>query len=135
MTKNAAIELIQRYYDSFNRQDWDAFFDLLDEQVVHDINQGQVETGKLEFQQFMARMNACYQEKIKDIVIMVNDDGSRGATEFVVDGCYIQTDPGLPEASGQEYSLKGGAFFDIDRGKIARVTNYYNLNEWLKQIE
>ena len=28
-----------------------------------------------------------------------------------------------------------GAFFDIREGKVARVTNYYNLEHWLKQVQ
>ena len=37
-------------------------------------------------------------------------------------------------ASGQRYTLPVGAFFDIRDGQIARVTNYYNLNDWLRQV-
>ena len=28
----------------------------------------------------------------------------------------------------------GGAFFEIARGRITRVTNYYNLQDWLRQV-
>ena len=31
--------------------------------------------------------------------------------------------------------LRAGAFFDIRDGKIVRVTNYYNLEHWLKQVQ
>jgi steroid delta-isomerase-like uncharacterized protein len=65
----------------------------------------------------------------------VNTDGSRAAAEYLVSGTYQATDAGLPEARGQKYSLPGGAFFTIRDGKIARVTNYYNLQDWLKQIK
>jgi hypothetical protein len=30
--------------------------------------------------------------------------------------------------------LSAGAFFYIHCGKIARVTNYYNLNDWVEQV-
>jgi steroid delta-isomerase-like uncharacterized protein len=40
----------------------------------------------------------------------------------------------LPEARGQSYSLPAGAFFDVRGGKIARVTTYYNLQEWIRQV-
>jgi steroid delta-isomerase-like uncharacterized protein len=49
-------------------------------------------------------------------------------------GTYLHTDEGLPAAKGQHYRLPGGAFFHIRDGKIARVTNYYNLQEWLRQV-
>ncbi|PJI52590.1 isopropylmalate/homocitrate/citramalate synthase, partial [Methylobacterium radiotolerans] len=28
-----------------------------------------------------------------------------------------------------------GAFFTLRDGQIARVTNYYNLREWCRQVE
>ncbi len=31
-------------------------------------------------------------------------------------------------------AYSGGAFFDIRDGKIARVTNYYNLQDWIAQV-
>ena len=61
-------------------------------------------------------------------------DGSRAAAEYVVLGTYLATDEGLPEAHGQTYRLPGGAFFDICDGKVARVTNYYNLEDRLRQV-
>jgi len=44
------------------------------------------------------------------------------------------TDPGLPEAKGQKYVLPAGSFFTLRNGKIARVTTYYNLQEWIRQV-
>ena len=83
----------------------------------------------------MDRMNHNYKEHITDIVIMVNSEGTRAACEFTVHGEYITTDTGLPPAKGQKYTLPGGAFFTIHDGKIARITNYYNLQDWLKQVK
>lgn len=127
-------QLIQRYYDAFNHQDMETFLGLLTDDVIHDINQGRRETGKAAFSDFMARMNHHYREQLHDIVIMTSPDGSRAAAEFVVHGEYLATDEGLPEANGQSYVLPAGAFFDIRDGKIARVTNYYNLSDWIAQV-
>lgn len=66
---------------------------------------------------------------------MSNEDGSRAAAEFVVHGEYLAGDEGLPPAKGQKYRLPAGAFFDIRDGKVARVTNYYNLQDWIAQVE
>jgi hypothetical protein len=30
--------------------------------------------------------------------------------------------------------LPAGAFFELKDGKISRVTNYYNLNDWIAQV-
>lgn len=129
-----AKNLIKQYYDAFNHQDVKLFLNCLDENVVHDINHAHQELGKAKFQIFLERMNRCYKEIAKDILIMVNDEGTRAAAEFIIEGSYIATDSPLPDAKGQQYALRCGAFFEIKNDKIMRVTNYYNLNEWLKQI-
>jgi steroid delta-isomerase-like uncharacterized protein len=128
------ISLLQQYYDAFNRQDMSAFLALLTDDVVHDINQGGRETGRDAFSLFMERMNRHYREQIVDIEITTNDSGSRAAVEFRVLGEYLSTDEGLPEANGQTYDLPAGAFFEIREGKVARITNYYNLQDWIAQV-
>lgn len=130
----ATQQLLERYYAAFNAGDWNTFLGLLTDDVVHDINQGGRETGREAFGAFMRRMDVSYSERIADIVIMSSPDGLRAAVEFTVLGTYKKTDEGLPPATGQKYRLPGGAFFDIRDGKVARVTNYYNLQDWLKQV-
>lgn len=130
----ASHTLIQNYYAAFNAGDMDVFLALLTDDVIHDINQGQRETGKDAFRAFMDRMNRNYREQLVDMVIMTSDDGTRAAAEFVVLGEYLVTDEGLPEAKGQKYRLPAGAFFDIRDGKVARITNYYNLEDWIAQV-
>ncbi len=127
-------ELITAYYSAFNAGNMEGFLTLLHPEVVHDINQGRRETGKESFARFMQHMNRCYREQLADIVVMASADGSRAAAEFTVLGEYIATDEGLPEARGQRYVLPAGAFFEIRDGKVARVTNYYNLNDWIAQV-
>lgn len=126
--------LIQSYYAAFNAGDTDALLALLAEDVAHDINQGERQNGKAAFARFMAHMDRCYREQLTDIVIMVAPDGTRAAAEFIVNGTYLATDQGLPEAREQSYKLPAGAFFAIADGKIARVTNYYNLSDWIAQV-
>lgn len=129
-----AIQLVRDYYAAFNRGDTAAMLALLTDDVVHDINQGRRETGRDAFRTFMARMDRSYRETIRDLVVMATADGSRAAAEFVVDGTYLATDEGLPDATGQTYSLGAGAFFECRGGRIARVTNWYSLPDWLRQV-
>ncbi|WAC62340.1 nuclear transport factor 2 family protein [Pseudoxanthomonas sp. SL93] len=132
--QDRATELILTYYAAFNRGDWHGMLALLADEVVHDLNQGARETGRDAFAAFLARMNASYREQLRDIVVLASPDGARAAAEYVVHGEYHSTDEGLPAASGQKYVLPGGAFFDLRDDRIARVTNYYNLQDWIRQV-
>jgi len=130
--QSMTAETVRLYYDRFNAGDWDGMVTLLSEDVVHDLNQGGREVGMAAFRAFMNRMERCYRERLEDIVIL--GDGSRIAAEYVVVGKYVATDEGLPPAKGQTYTLPGGAFFELASGRITRVTNYYNLQQWLRLI-
>jgi len=128
------LDLIGRYYAAFNNGDWAGMLAELSDDVVHDINQGGREHGREAFAAFLARMERCYREELRGIAIMVSQDGTHAAAEFVVHGEYRNTDEGLPPARGQAYVLPAGAFFDVRDGRISRVTNYYNLDHWLEQV-
>lgn len=132
--QDRATELVLAYYAAFNRGDREAMLALLADEVAHDLNQGERQVGREAFTAFLQRMDACYSEQLRDIVVMVSPDGKRAAAEYVVHGTYHHTDAGLPEASGQTYVLPGGAFFEIKGKRIARVSNYYNLQDWIAQV-
>ena len=129
-----SIHLIEHYYDAFNRGDWQAMLACLTDDVAHDLNQGRRENGRDAFRTFLARMQTSYREQLQNIVVMVSTDGRRAAAEYEVHGSYLADDEGLPPAHGQHYVLPGGAFFDLREGRISRVSNYYNLNDWLAQV-
>ncbi len=129
------IKIIRKYYDAFNLDAMQDFFSLLAEDVVHEINHGEKEIGKQAFKAFMNRMHRHYKEKVVDLIVFANDIGTRAAAEFFIEGTYVTADEGLPPARGQKYRLRCGAFFEIKNQKIARVTNYYNLSEWLAQVK
>ncbi|MGO3127094.1 MAG: ketosteroid isomerase-related protein [Luteimonas sp.] len=132
--QTATLQLVHAYYAAFNAGDRAAMLAVLADDVAHDLNQGPRETGTEAFAAFMQRMDASYREQLDDIVVMVSVDGAHAAAEYVVHGAYIADDAGLPAARGQRYVLPGGAFFDIRDGRIARVTNYYNLEDWIAQV-
>jgi steroid delta-isomerase-like uncharacterized protein len=128
------MALIARYYAAFNAMDIEAILACLTDDVAHDINQGARETGKDAFRAFLGRMDHAYSEQLRDIVIMTSTDGTRAAAEFMVHGVYKVADDGFPPAHGQSYVLPAGGFFDITDGKIARVSVYYNLTDWIAQV-
>lgn len=134
MSRAATLALLERYYAAFNDGNWQAMLDCLADDVAHDINQGGQQVGKAAFAAFLGHMERCYKERLEDIVLMANDEGTRAAAEFVVHGAYLATDEGLPEAEGQTYVLPAGAFLSIAEGRITRLTMYYNLADWTRQV-
>lgn len=126
--------IIEAYYAAFNAGDADGMLALVSDDVAHHVNQGDTRRGKAAFAEFCAHMGVSYREELRDIVILVSDDGSRAAAEFTVHGEYLQTDPGLPEAKGQRYDLPAGTFFSLKDGRITRITTYYNLQDWIRQV-
>jgi steroid delta-isomerase-like uncharacterized protein len=129
-----AETLIRAYYAAFDAGDREGMLALLAEDVVHDVNEGPREVGKEAFRRFLGQMDRSYRERLRDLAVMVDAGGTRGAAEFVVEGEYLATDPGLPPAKGQRYRLPAGAFFAVEGGRITRVTTYYNLQDWIRQV-
>ncbi len=134
MTRAEAIALVSRYYAAFNAGNPAGMLDCVADDVEHRVNEGGIRRGRAKFAEFCAHMGVSYREELRDLVIFANDDGTRAAAEFVVHGTYLRTDPGLPEAKGQTYILPAGGFFDLKDGKIARVTTFYNLKDWVDQV-
>ncbi len=126
--------LLETYYAAFNRGDTEGMLACLADDVEHHVNQGGIRHGKEAFREFNAHMTRCYRERLEDLVLMVSEDGSRGAAEFTIHGEYLATDEGLPEAKGQIYTLPAGTFFAFHDEKIARVTTCYNLEDWIAQV-
>jgi len=135
MTASMTVALIERYYAAFNAGDSEAMLACLAEDVLHDVNQGKRRSGKSAFREFARHMERCYAERLEHLTIMATADGARAAAEFDVLGTYVETDAGLPPASGQTYRLPAGTFFEVRDDLIVRMTTYYNLADWLKQID
>jgi len=127
-------DVISQYFAAFNASDVEGMLACLSDDVAHHVNEGQVRHGKSAFATFCAHMNRCYAETLTDMVVFANDDGTRGAAEYIVNGTYLETDSGLPEANGQTYVLPAGSFFSLRDGKITRVVTYYNLADWVRQV-
>lgn len=134
MTKDT-IALIERYYAAFNEQDAEGMLALLTPDIVHEPSQGSPRVGIDAFRAFLTHMDHCYSEQVIGPVVMVSSDGTRASAEFMLEGRYLVTDEELPAANGQAYRLRVGAFFEIADGRIARVSNHYNLADWIRQVE
>ena len=129
-----AKSVVQSYFDAFNAGAVEGMLDCLSDDVAHHVNEGKIREGKQAFAEFCAHMNRCYKETLTDMVIFEAEGGTRAAAEYVVNGTYLATDEGLPEAQRQTYRLPAGSFFSLKNNKITRVVTYYNLADWVRQV-
>ena len=129
-----ALATLRNYYEALNRHDPAGAVAMLADDVVHELNQGPREVGKTAFREFLQRMEYCYLEQLVDIRLLVSADGTRAAAEYTVVGEYIADDIGMPPANSQRYRMPGAAFFALRDGRIQRVSDHYNLQEWFSQI-
>ena len=129
-----AKEVVAQYFAAFNAGDIEGMLDCLADDVAHHVNEGQVRVGKDKFRAFCNHMSRCYREELTDMVIFDAQGGTRAAAEYIVNGTYLETDEGLPEATQQTYRLPAGSFFSLEGGKITRVVTYYNLADWTRQV-
>ncbi len=127
------VEALRAYYAAFNAKDWEGMFACVHEEVAHYPNQGRLRKGKAAFREFVLHNAKAYGEQLSDVELFAGGSG-RAAAEYLVTGIYLEADPGLPAAHGQKYRLPGGAFFEFKDGLIARISNYYNLEDWLAQV-
>lgn len=130
----SSIEIVQQYYDAFNQQNWKQMLELVHTDIIHEPNQGETRTGKEAFTAFMADMDRCYSEELKDIILYSSPDPSKVAASFIVHGIYKEGDEGFPVARGQKYVLPAAAFLELKDAQISKVTTYYNLQHWIKLV-
>lgn len=135
MKRNETRALIMRFLKAFNEGDSAAMLACLADDVIHDINQGDREIGKEKFRWFVATRNRHFRESVGDIVVMTDEDGMHAATEFTLRGAYLSSVEGLPQATGQHYAIAAGSFFDVDDGRIARMSVHFNRTAWIEQLE
>lgn len=123
--------LVKRYFDAFNDRDVDGCLSLLADDVVHDLSgmhgDGSSEAGKAAFRAYLDRTARCYEEKAVDLFVTASADGSRAEAEFTLLGVYLETEDGLPDAEGQNYSLPAGAIFEIRDGKVTRLSDRLDM--------
>lgn len=128
-------QTIEKYFAVFNSGDVEGMLALLDDQIIHEANQGKVHKGKEKFREFLNHMNECYKEDIAELVVFDAGNGVNFAAEFMVHGTYLKTDGSLPPARNQKYSIRAGSFFELRNGKVARVSTYYNLPHWIELVK
>lgn len=129
-----ALDIVKQYYAAFNNKDWAGMLALVDPEIRHEPNQGDVRIGIEKFTEFLGMMDTSYEETLTDMVFFTEPSATRVAVEFTVNGIYKKGEEGLPEAHGQQYVLPAAAFVEVKNEKITRVTTFYNLPLWIKLV-
>jgi steroid delta-isomerase-like uncharacterized protein len=128
------LTIVQQYYQYFNQKNWQGMLSLVDDEIRHETNQGDVRIGIEKFTQFLQKMDECYDENLTDMVFFAEPSNERIATEFTVNGIYKKGEEGLPVAHNQTYVLPAAAFLEVKNDKITRITTYYNLTLWIELV-
>ncbi len=128
------LEIVQQYYQFFNQKNWQGMLALVNSEVRHETNQGEVRLGIEKFTAFLQKMDECYDENLTDMVFFTEPSNNRIAVEFVVNGIYKKGDEDLPPAHNQSYILPAAAFLEVRNNKIIRITTYYNLPLWIELV-
>lgn len=134
MATKTCRQLVEEYYQAFNSKTYSKMLELVDSEVHHEVNEGDVKVGKDSFAKFLAHMEKCYDEILEELQFFECANSERCAVEFYVKGRYLHTDGGLPAAKGQTYRIRAGAFFESKDQKLKRVTTYYNLKQWIELV-
>jgi steroid delta-isomerase-like uncharacterized protein len=126
--------LIERFIAALNSGSIGEVVALAAGEVVVDPNQQRRVIGREAFESYLIHRARCYDERLADVVVMVAEDGHRGAAEYTLRGTYRATDDGLPPAQDQSYSVNAGSFFEVDEGRVSRFTIYFNREELIAQL-
>lgn len=130
-----SLDIVKQYYAEFNDRNWEGMLNLVAEEILHEPNQGEPREGKEAFKEFLANMEECYEETLTNLSFYVNeDDANKIAVSFTVNGQYMKSQEGLPEAEEQAYILPASAFIDVKEGRIIRVATNYNLELWIELV-
>jgi len=103
-----------------------------DDAVYEDVAGGQIVRGKEAIKQLLRAAYAWapdFRVAMKSLIVADNT----AATEWVSEG--IQTGPiGELPASGNSFQLRGASILNFQNGKIAKVTDYYDMATFLRQL-
>lgn len=126
--------LVLDWTEALNRRDADAAVAYLTEDcVLVNIGTGQRTVGREAIREDHLALFAMYSDmRIEKTTFLSTGDGHY-ATEWIMTGVHTGDAPGLP-ATGKPFRISGAGVGEIRDGRIARVTEYWNMAEFLIQV-
>ena len=103
-----------------------------DDAVYEDVAAGQRHNGKKAIKEFLCATFAWAPDfRVNMLSLTIGNDSA--ATEWISEG--IQTGPiGDLPASGNGFRLRGASILTFRDGKIANVTDYYDMTTFKRQL-
>ena len=126
--------IVTGFLDALDRRDGAALGALLAGEAVHDDGTGGRVIGAGRVRDALIERATALDETHADRVVMTDHSGRRAAAEVTLRGSYRRSIDGLPEATGQSYSLAAGLFFEIDDGRIVRFSRYLDAAALVKAL-
>ena len=119
--------VVEAYINAWNAHDSAAIDSLLAPDVVHeDIAQNFRHQGKAKVVEFMGETMAT-QPDFKLQVTTSIEDGRYVALERTWTATYTGPDPTGKQVTNKRISSRGASFFEVEKGKIKRITDYWDV--------
>lgn len=128
-----AIGIVQEACTAFNDLRIEDFLGYVSDDIHALIGPNDATVGKdgltktiLYYSQYFT-MHMAFPELFQD----VEGDTITTAALLELHAVYHTTEPGMPEAWGQEMDILGAGFFDVRDGKLTRISMIFNYAELL----
>lgn len=66
--------------------------------------------------------------------MLLDGPEGRATVEFAIHGSCLEMQEGLRRRRDRPTSFPSERFFEIRDGRTVRVTTYYSLSDWLRQL-
>ena len=100
--------------------------------IYEDVTMGAVNRGKSELKLFAGAVLGAFPDFKMELKSGFTG-GNWAAAEWTMSGTHKGDLPGIP-ATGKGFSLRGSTICELRDGKIKRLSDYWNMVTFLKQI-
>ncbi|WP_304543349.1 ester cyclase [Sulfurimonas microaerophilic] len=125
-------ELIRKYYDMWNKKEFDKASEILDENISFRGSLDITAHGLKEFQEYATMLTKAFGDLYHAVEITVVEN-SLAAVYVTYTGKHIGKILEY-EASGNKFNYSGAAFFQFKNSKIVSINVLGDLNSLYKQL-
>jgi len=101
--------------------------------IKEDVALGTSTHGKEEMNALHHRVFAAFPD-LKIELTSCFHSPERAASEWIMSGTYSHQFPDMPPATGRRFSVRGSSIMQLHRGRISRVSDYWNYLSLLEQV-